>query len=235
MQVPGTIISSAREDKCVLSVYSTSSLNFRAKSATFSSVKPLSHSSRTKPLPGFSLVELLVVIAIAAILGTMAVAGMGAIGSSRVTTAAIELRATAELARQTAITSGRPVELRFYKPDNSAGEYSGFRIVKINGTNETKLKLVRLPDGIAMRSSAKGSTILSSAPLTNDAAAGFIAAETRRVRFLPSGSIEGFAAGAPQTVSIARAAEPAVANELPANFATVSFDTVLGTTAVYRP
>ena len=192
-------------------------------------------SSIPERMSGFSLLELLVVIAIISLLATLIVTGTGALSSSRITTAALEFRAAADLARQKAITSGKPVELRLYKPNGSTGDFSAFRIVSIDGTNSIPLKMNRLPDGIVMKNSPVGSTILTVAPLTNDAVNGFIASETRAIRFLPSGSIEDLPAGAPQTLSIAKAAEPALSNGLPANFATLSFDASLGSCGVYRP
>lgn len=210
-------------------------LEFPQKQRTLFYVKIFRRSPRPPTAQGFSILELLVVVAIIALLSTLAVAGLGAVGASRISTAALELRSAAELARQRAMTSGKPVELRLYKPTGSTGDYSAFRIVKIDGTNETRLKLSRLPDGISMRSLSAGSSILASAPVTNEEVPGFIAAETRRIRYLPNGSIEGLSSSAPQTISIAKAAEPAVANGLPANFATVSFDAILGTTAIFRP
>lgn len=194
---------------------------------------------RSSPLPkssdAFSLVELLTVIAIIAVLASLTILATGALSSSRLTTTALDIRTAGELARQKAVTSGKPVELRFYKLDGSTGDYSAFRIVAINGTNEVKLKFHRLPDGIVMKNSPLGSTILNQAPLTNEAVSGFVAGDTRRIRFLPNGSIEGLSPASPQTLTLAVATDATTTNSLPANFATVSFDVVLGSSAIYRP
>jgi uncharacterized protein (TIGR02596 family) len=178
---------------------------------------------------------LLIVLAMVVLLSVLSVAGISALNSSRITTAALDIRAAAELARQKAMTSGSPVELRLYKSSDSTNHFSAFRIVSRIGTNEVKLKMHRLPDGILMINAPVASTMLSTAPTINDATPGFSAAETRVVRFLPDGSIEGLPTSAPQTLTVAKSAEPALANGLPANFATVSFDAVLGSTAIFRP
>ena len=186
-----------------------------------------SQSPESRP-NGFSLIELLVVIAVIALVSALAVAGMGALAANRIATTALDLRAAAEQARQRAMTTGSPVELRIYKSTTSPHGYSAFRVFGFT-------KLNRMPDGIQIISSQIASTILDAAPTTNEAPPGFSDSDTLVIRFLPDGSIQGLPTTGPQTLSIAKTAEPALTNDLPANFATISFDAVLGSTAIYRP
>jgi len=191
--------------------------------------------SSSKASRGFSLVELLVVLAIIAVLARLSFQSLSSINSSKLTTAAIELRNAAEQARQTAAAYGYPVELRLYEPTGSTGYYSAFQIVEINGPAPQTLHLMRLPDGIVITNAANASSILTAAPTTNAAPAGFIAANTSCIRFVPLGSIQGLSSTSPQTLSLVSVHAPVVSNGLPNDYATISFDPVLGSTALYRP
>jgi len=193
---------------------------------------------------GFSLLELLLVIAIMGLLAVMASGTLGMVDANRITTAALKLRSTAELARQTAITSGSPVDLRFYQPTTSptgsSNDYTAFRLVTISGSIQTPMRIIRLPDGIGMRSNATSSTLLSSSnpcTITETTPPGGFLSTARYVRFLPNGGLDILAhlPSIPWCVSIAKSAAPAVANDLPTNFATVCFDALLGSTGIYRP
>lgn len=194
----------------------------------------------------------MIVMAIAIALFTLTVSGFKMIAAYQVTAAASELNAVAKLARQTAFTSGKSVELRFYKLKSDSSDYSGYRLVKNEtadvassptGTDLTKDRAIsrmrRLPDRIVMKASVKASTLLTSGtdkvPEIKETGgiSGFCGDNVKIVRFQPNGTID--LKNGEWTISIASESAPVVANGLPANFATVSFDEVLGTTEVFRP
>ena len=184
---------------------------------------------------GFTFVELLMVLVIMGVLLTLTFQTTSSITSSQLTTAAKELRNAAEQARQTSAAYGYPVELRIYEPIGSSGYYSAFQIVEINGPAPQSLNLMRLPNGIVITNAPNASSMLTAAPTTNAAPAGFISANTCCIRFVPLGSIQGLSSTTPQTLSLVPANAPVVANGLPQDYATVSFDPVLGSTIIYRP
>jgi len=186
---------------------------------------------------------MLVVMCIMALLIALIAPAITTLASTSLTTAAAELRNAAEQARQTAEASGYPVELRVYEPTGGqAGYYTAFRLVKIyettnqiNGTTNQYLPLRQLPQGIVITTAADASSILKTAPAGNEAPTGYNSAATRSIRFSPLGSIQGLSSTSPQTLSLVQSLSPVVANGLPRNFATITFDPVLGSTAIYRP
>jgi len=191
--------------------------------------------------PGaFSLVELLAVLAIVSLLAVLAVGGLHSIVAYRLTSSASEFAATTSLARQTAITSGKSVELRLYKANDGSSNYSAHRIVKTDvangGTNQVRMRLHRLPDGVSFLSSPAVSTLLADAPETTEAGvSGLSSSNIKVIRFQPDGSIDLPGNPAKWTLTFAANNAAVNANGLPANFVTVSFDVLLGTTEVFRP
>jgi uncharacterized protein (TIGR02596 family) len=76
----------------------------------------LAHQKRS----GFSLVELLMVMAIIGVLTTLSVTGLASMMSSNhLNEATVVVQGQLELARQTAKTLNRSVQLRFYKDQNN--------------------------------------------------------------------------------------------------------------------
>ena len=78
----------------------------------------LAHQKRN----GFSLVELLMVMAIIGVLTTLSVTGLSSLMSSNhLNEATVVVQGQLELARQTAKTLNRSVQLRLYKDQNNTG------------------------------------------------------------------------------------------------------------------
>jgi len=179
----------------------------------------------------FSLIELLVVMGIIAMMAVVAISGAGVVTAHRLTTAAAEVKAALETARQRAMASGAPAEVFFYRLEAGEGDFDSFRVISSIGSQSKEGKLQRLPDGLAIRRSATASPLLEAVPTVTDSRG----KTARVVRFLGDGSLEGLRTGPPLSLSIAEARAPAVANDLPANFAVLGVDPLLGTVALYRP
>jgi|GEM_PF-2877682 len=182
------------------------------------------------------------VMAMVGVLSALAVQGVYLIQSYQITSSAAEFKAVTALARQTAITSGKAVELRLYRANAATAHYTGYRLhqaAETQGDEARALsKIRRLPEGVVMRASQAGSTVLAHAPETTEPGVAHFSQEgVKVIAFRPNGTL-GLPADASidqWTVTFAAANAAEAGNELPANFATVSFDVRLGTTEVYRP
>jgi uncharacterized protein (TIGR02596 family) len=180
---------------------------------------------------GFSLVELLAVIGILAVLSVAAASGIGMVNAHRLTTAAVEVKATLELARQRAMAHGAPVDVWFYQTEPGTGDFEAYRVVFSGGAAGREGRLQRLPDGLAIRRSPEASPLLEMVPSVTDSQG----RAARVVRFLGDGSLEGLRAAPPLALTIVQKNAPVVARDLPANFAALGLDPLLGTVVLYRP
>ena len=217
--------------------------SLRFTKATVKSGPPI-QNFRLRIENGFTIVELLMVMAILILLSALTIGSFKGIQAYQITSSATEFASVAKLAKQMAITSGKAVDLRLYKASTSATNYSGYRILQpadLAGNGSRPLSRIRhLPEGIVMRASSLGSTLLSDARETTETApAGFIGDHVKVIGFRPNGSLNLPASPGQSrkewTVTFAAENAAVVDNGLPANFATVSFDALLGTTEVYRP
>jgi uncharacterized protein (TIGR02596 family) len=185
----------------------------------------------------FTLLELLVVLGVIALISLLVVPGLGVTSAYQVTTATSQLKSTVELARQKAVTSGQPVELRFYK-QSDGNHFIAYRIVEITPAGEKFLRVNRMPTGIVMRQGLPGSTLLDVAQTMEESSPppGTDGDGARFIRFLSDGSLERIVSETNAVwVSIAREMDKVEDHGLPGNFATVSIDTLLGTSTTYRP
>jgi prepilin-type N-terminal cleavage/methylation domain-containing protein len=180
---------------------------------------------------GFSLIELLAVIGILAIVAVAALSGLGMVNAHRLTTGATEVKAALESARQRAIARGSPVEVLFYPTESNGGDFDSFRVRVTEGSDYREGRLQRLPYGLAIRKSAVASPLLEAVPSVTDSRG----QTAKMVRFLGDGSLEGLRTGPPLGLSIVEKNASVTANDLPANFAVLGLDPLLGTIALYRP
>lgn len=157
---------------------------------------------------GFTIVELLVVMTVATVLLSLAAnVAQDIVQANQVTTAGETVVDELRLARYTAITRNRVVEVRFYKPTslNAFGEESGVTSLQAfmfdqDNNKATPVREVRhLPNAVKISEDATLSTLITAERLKNDwktgddqIAIGDAGTDytAYRVRFLPDGSTD---------------------------------------------
>ena len=119
---------------------------------------------------GFSLIELLTVVAILAILSVLVLPSIRGISSStELTMSAATIVDSLNLARQTALSANRPVEVRFYEVPGATDPAPAFRamgtyVISNTGTNQMG-KLVWLRNNVVLSDTDTFGTLLKG--LTN--------------------------------------------------------------------
>jgi uncharacterized protein (TIGR02596 family) len=204
----------------------------------------------------FTLIELLVVISIIMLLSVMILPAVGPLmRSSKMNNAAAMITSSLDLARQTALTQNRDVELRFYRyaPKTAANnkQFRAFRtfFVTGDGSDPTKAKALSkinyLPDTVIISSSTKFSPLLDYATNSSCLTQGTEnlngsadATEYVSFRFRATGGtnlspVTGTAANWFITLYIENA--PVATNGIPANYFTAQIDPVTGRVRNYRP
>jgi uncharacterized protein (TIGR02596 family) len=209
----------------------------------------------------FSLVELLTVIAIISILATLSITAFNQISrASKLAAAGQSLVDNLNLARQTAMTKNRRVEVRIYQiPSSPASSGTACRAIRLfvvqsAGDLLPLTKLIRFQDPVVLsdsgmtlpNSASTTSTILAPTGIstnattdaTNDAAKwpvpGAATYQYISFNFLPDGGTD-LDPGKSWLATLMLANDPLIANSLPANYLTVRIDPVLGKITVFRP
>ena len=209
----------------------------------------------------FSLVELLTVIAIISILAALSVTAFNQISrASKLAAAGQSLVDNLNLARQTAITRNRRVEVRIYQfPSSSSSSDNACRAIRLflvqpAGDLLPLTKLIRFQEPVVLsdsgtnlpNSTSTTSTILApidiskNAPTdaTNNAAKwpvpGVATYQYVSFNFLPDGGTD-LDPGKSWLATLMLANDPPIANSLPANYLTVRIDPVIGKITVFRP
>ena len=211
---------------------------------------------RRHPRDAFSLIELLVVIAIAAIVMSFALPAFNSTMRGMQLTQGTQLMdAQLHLARQTALTKNRPVEVRLYSyaDPGAAGSSASYRALQSfqmndDGTFSAVGKVVILPDAIIIDSGAALSSMIALAqPAPNvpaSSAGSALGATIPRVgtqynsiafHFLPDGSTNLPATGQQWFFSLHYETLGNNLSALPPNFATVQIDPYNGQTRIFRP
>lgn len=137
----------------------------------------MNHLNTPRPTGGFSLIELIVVITIIVIIAGFTVpAATSIMKGSQLTTAAQVVQDQLSVARQTAMSRNRPVEVRFYRfgdpeiPGEEAakprsGRFRALQVFEVSeaGGATAVSKVYRMPGAIVMDggSSSKLSSLLS--------------------------------------------------------------------------
>lgn len=127
----------------------------------------------TRTCPGirgaFSLIELLAVIALLAVLAVLVAPSVRGISSAtELTVSAATVVDTLNLARQTALSANRPVEVRFYevpRSTDSALAYRAMAIFLIGDSGPTQIsRLTYLRDNVVMADTDSLGTLLRGLP-----------------------------------------------------------------------
>jgi len=196
---------------------------------------------------GFSLVELLVVVAIIAILGSLAMAGLGNVTrSANLVNAAQRVGDQLTLARQAAVTRNLPVEVRFYEvpdwdaaPGDAAQYWRAVQTFVRDGTTATPLaRPVLLPARVAINDGR--SPLWDRMTNTGTAALpGFGSRSYRAITFRPNAMVDGFDGDnfnpAQAYLVLHHENEAGDGDALPANFAVVQLNPLTGKVTVLRP
>lgn len=189
-----------------------------------------------EPQTGFSLIELLMAITIMMVLVTLGIRSVGAIRSGyELQSSSTGVMNQLELARQTARTQNRKVEVRFYGDSTVAPPIYrevGMWLISVDGTAATPLqKPFRLAAGIGISSDSTFSSLLPLCDKTGTDEKGAY----RAFSFLPDGTMDTTGSSLPTLTLMADTAKAARPGELPPNFATIQIDPRSGRTKFFRP
>ena len=197
----------------------------------------------------FSLVELLVVMAIVILLAVLTMPAISSIGrSSSLNTATQAVTGTLDLARQTAITQNRTVEVRFYKlpadgqPTATPSDFRGMQVfvVDYDTTNAVQRPTI-LPSPAIFSTNLAASSLMDESlfPETTPPAGVTVAPagvnyRYRSLRFKPDGSVD-LAFSGTWFLSLVNKNDPIKTNSLPANYATIRLEAMTGRIKSERP
>ncbi len=198
----------------------------------------------------FSLVELLIVISIILVLATLALPAFNNFGRANTLSACGQsLVDTLSLARQTALTRSRPVQVRFYKlPDilqasGDPSDYRGIQLFLVDGSGTNALTKVIYFDSpivispvVATTSLWDGTNCLEVAPGADDAKLPGVGASYRfrTFSFRADGSTDLPLDGSWFLTLCAKQDYIKSPGGLPANFVTVQIDPQSGRTKTFQ-
>ncbi len=197
----------------------------------------------------FTLLELLIVIAILIILAALTIPALNSIGGSTSLSGATQsVTGTLELARQTAVTQNRPVEVRLYKlpedgqPTAAPSDYRGLQIFLVDDESTNAVaKPVKLSPSVIMTSDAATSSLMDDTAFPEQpAAAGMNVPPAgsnyryRSFRYKPNGGTD-LPPDKSWFFTLVSKNDPIKANGLPANFATIQIEPLTGRPTVMRP
>lgn len=197
----------------------------------------------------FSLLELIVVIAIVALLMILIVPAMSSLGRSNSLNLAIQsVNGTLDLARQTAITQNRTVEVRLYKlpddlqPTGAPTDYRGMQLFIVDfDTTNALTRLAKFSGPTVFSTNATASSLLDEnkfpeQPPSTNVTGGPSGSNYRfrSFRFKPDGTADVLLDGN-WTLTLMNKNEPIAANNLPANYATITLEPMTGKLKLTRP
>lgn len=198
------------------------------------------------PSGAFSLVELLVVIAVISLLLVLSMPALQSInGSLDISRAADMVNAQFSLARQTAITRNRTVEVRFYsyqedgRPPRIRALQTFIAPEEAGGAWQPATRVQNLPQRVCLDSGAVLSPLLASQTSRSGIQAGFalpgvgVNYTYTTISFRPDGSREFLGGSDFATLKAARLDDPL--SQLPENYAIIQVNPDSGRSRTYRP
>ncbi len=211
-------------------------------------------SSRTGPA-GFSLVELLAVIAIIALLAVLVTPAINSISSgTSLTVSAATVTDTLNLARQTALSKNRPVEVRFLKVPavnrtvaDGAGNfvYRAIALYQISDADPMELsRIIYLQPNIQLADSDTFGTLIKYLPVSTMPVRAIDPSGTTfsysYFQFRPDGSTNlspqaPTASGDAWHMMIYSANSPPQGSTPPKNYITLQLDPLTGRTRTFQP
>lgn len=200
-----------------------------------------------RPATGFSLIELLVVVAVIALLATLAVPAFNAItNAGSIEYSADQIAGACALARQTAVSKNRSVEVRFYEVP-AEGWPTDFRACQLfeigeSGEPTALTKVLTFRQSAIISRDTGLSTLLANSrtkiwtqkdPQVALPRAG-TTYECRAFRFRPNGTTD-LPVDAKWHLTVVDAKKPGSAAQPPDNFATVWVEPATGAVKILRP
>lgn len=196
----------------------------------------------------FSLVELLMVMAIIALMTTLAIPAFQHIATSNsLTDVGQQVQSTLDLARQTAITQNRPVEVRLYELPPSGqttgnpADYRAMQLFLINSTSTNAItKPTFFPAPIIISSGTTASSLMQNLTETIPAPTDIplpgvqLNYHYRQFMYRTDGSTD-LSLSSSSYISIVSKNDANRANGLPANFITLQIDPQSGGAKMYQP